>query len=245
MATLEVSHLSYAFTKGHPVLRDVSFSLEEGTITLLAGANGTGKSVLLKTIKGLYQPRQGTITIEGKDCTKDRRKRLAEIGLVFQDAGTQIVGHTVERDIRFGMDNLGLDKAVQDQRLKDVTTLLHLEERLKDDPRTLSGGQLRRLTIAGVLVMQPRILIMDEPFAGLDWPSVRQVLATLRDLRGQGTTILIVSHEAEKVMVETALDLLMGEGTMVADGKPQALLATLRQHDIYIPDIPFEAMTWL
>lgn len=93
--------------------------------------------------------------------------------------------------------------------------------------------------------MRPKILIMDEPFTGLDWPGVRQVLSTLRDLRDQGTTILIVSHEAEKVLAETDHVLLMEEGTIVADGKPQMLLATLKQHDIYIPDIPFEAMTWL
>ena len=245
MKTLEVSHLAYAFTKGHPVLRDVSFALEAGTITLLAGANGTGKSVLLKTLKGLYQPKQGTIRIAGVEMTKSRKQRLSETGLVFQEAGTQIVGHTVQKDICFGMDNLGLDKKTQQERLAKVASLLHLQARLQDDPRTLSGGQLRRLTIAGVLVMQPRILIMDEPFSGLDWPGVRQVLSTLRVLKKQGTTILIVSHEAEKVLAECDHVLLLEGGSIIADGKPQELLDILRQHDIYIPPVPLEAMTWL
>ncbi len=244
MSMLEVSHLAYSFPKGKAVLRDVSFSLEKGTITLLSGVNGAGKSVLLKCLKGLLKPQGGTITIDGVECTDDTKRRLVAIGLVFQDAKTQIVGHTVRKDIQFGMENLGIEKSEQERRLAELGKMLQLDERWNDSPRTLSGGTQRRLAIAGVLAMQPKIVMMDEPFTGLDLRGVRQVLASLRELRKKGTTILIVCHEAEKMLAETDHLLLLEKGTIIADGKPKELLKTIEAHDIHIPPIPFEAMTW-
>lgn len=243
---LSVSHLSYWFSKDRPVLEDVSFSLEAGEITLLAGTNGAGKSVLLKTVKGLLKPRAGTILIAGKDCTKDRNARLRSVGLVFQDAGAQIVGRTVEKDIRFGMENLTLEREEQEKRLASVARLLHLEGKLHDDPYTLSGGEQRRLAIAGVLVMDPSILLMDEPFAGLDWPSVKQVLSSLLALKERGTPIMIVSHEAEKILAHASRVIVMDRGRIVGNGKPQEMIPVMRRTGIHIsPRLAVEDMTWL
>ena len=242
---LAVSHLS--FTIDHKkILDDLSFSLEKGTFTLLCGRNGAGKSMLLKIVKGLLETKEGTITIEGTDLSKKRKERLKAVGLVFQDAATQIVGHTVEKDIRFGMDNLGIAEGEQKRRLDETTKLLHLDDKKEQDPRTLSGGEARRLAIAGVLVMKPSLLILDEPFAGLDWPSVKEVIRTLLDLKEKGTTILVVSHEAEKVLAYADHVLLLENGRLILNGKPEASLETLRNHDIYLPkDCTVKELTWL
>lgn len=197
-AMLTLQNLSFGFEKNKPILSDISLTVERGSFTLITGPNGSGKSILLKLIKGLLKPTGGTILLEDLDVTGQSKKRLRAIGLVFQDAETQIVGQTVERDILFGLENLGLPLAEQQERLDGIVQLLDLKEQLSQRPRTLSGGEKRRLSIAGVLVMKPKLLIMDEPFANLDYPSVVQVLKTLLQLKGEGHTIILVSHEVEK-----------------------------------------------
>ena len=175
-AMLTLQNLSFGFEKNKPILSDISLTVERGSFTLITGPNGSGKSILLKLIKGLLKPTGGTILLEDLDVTGQSKKRLRAIGLVFQDAETQIVGQTVERDILFGLENLGLPLAEQQERLDGIVQLLDLKEQLSQRPRTLSGGEKRRLSIAGVLVMKPKLLIMDEPFANLDYPSVVRVL---------------------------------------------------------------------
>lgn len=244
MSNLAVSHLFQSFHHGVAVVKDVSFTLSSGTITLLAGPNGSGKSVLLKTIKGLLKPQSGTISLDKEVLAP--KERMRRIALVFQDSATQVVGHTVEKDIRFGMDNLGVPEKEQERRIKETAGLLHLEGMLDRDPRTLSGGELKRVSIAGLLVMKPDILMLDEPFVALDWQGVREVLGTLLDLRKQGCTLLVVTHEVEKILAHVDRVLVMDGGTLVADGPADgAMSATLRAHEVYVPPMPVEAMTWL
>lgn len=245
-SALTVRHLSHSFQKDHPVLSDISFTLNQGEITLLCGTNGAGKSVLLKLLKGLYQVKSGSILIDGQDFTKKDDERLRQIGLVFQNPATQQVGTSVEADIRFGMDNLGLDKETQTKRLTEAATLLHLDKKLGMAPRTLSGGEQERLAIAGVLVMRPKLVMMDEPFSGLDWPNVSKVLSSLLALKRQGTTILLVTHDVQQVLAHADHILLMDKGKLVADGKPDAqMLEPLRGHGVYVPDGEIKDMTWL
>ncbi|MCI2128617.1 MAG: energy-coupling factor ABC transporter ATP-binding protein [Sphaerochaeta sp.] len=243
--TLQATDLSFGFAPKRTLLHHLSFRLEAGTITLLAGPNGAGKSVLLKLVKGLLKETGGSIAIQG--TPQKPKERMRHVGLVFQDAPTQIVGRTVEKDIRFGMENLGLDETEIRSRLENLGAILKLTALMDRDPMTLSGGEARRLAIAGVLAMQPDLLVMDEPFANLDWPSVRQVITTLLELRKRGTTILLVSHEVEKILAHVDHTLLLNEGTIVADGKPdQAMLATLRDNDIFLPkNARVEDLSWL
>jgi len=243
---LQVENLEFGFEKNKPILKNISFTIPKGSFTLITGPNGSGKSLLLKCIKGLLKPSSGTILIDGEDLTKHPKKRLTSVGLVFQDSDTQIVGQTVERDILFGLENLQLPLAEQTKKLEEVVTLLDLSKQLKQRPRTLSGGEKRRLSIAGVLVMEPKLLIMDEPFANLDYPSVLQVLKTLLALKGEGHTIILVSHEVEKVLAYIDLALILEQGNLTLQGHPAQLYTQFRSHGVYVPqEGTIEELTWL
>lgn len=243
---LKLEDLSFGFEKTKPILTDISLTIDEGSFTLITGPNGSGKSLLLKLIKGLLKPTSGAIFLDGSDVTLSPKKRLTSIGLVFQDAETQIVGQTVERDILFGLENLGLPLSVQQERLSAVVDLLDLTKQLKQRPRTLSGGEKRRLSIAGVLVMQPKLLIMDEPFANLDYPSVVQVLKTLLQLKNEGHTIILVSHEVEKILAYTDAVIILSEGKVIAQGAPSSVRPLFADNGVYVPlETPLEELTWL
>ncbi|MCK9548987.1 MAG: ABC transporter ATP-binding protein [Sphaerochaeta sp.] len=243
---LEVKDLSFWFEKEHTILHDISLSVPKGSLTLLSGPNGSGKSLLMRIIKGLSQCKTGTLLLDGIDVTKEQKKRMRSIGLVFQDAETQVVGQTVEKDIRFGMENLGLDAAEQQKRLDEVAALLDLSRYLDRRPKTLSGGEKRRLAIAGVLVMQPNLLILDEPFANLDWRSTVSVLTTLMRLKEEGHTILLVSHEVEKTLAHADHVLILDEGTIVLSGGKEEVYPHLQRHGIYVPTgIGIEELSWL
>ncbi len=245
-ALLSVSALNFSVSKEKHILKDISFSVPQGSFTLLCGPNGSGKSVLLRCIKGLEQMQEGTILLEGKDVTKDRKKRMQTIGLVFQDADTQMVGQTVEKDIRFGMENLGLALETQAQKLEQVLGLLDLSGQRSQRPRTLSGGEKRRLAIAGVLVMDPKLLILDEPFANLDYRSVVSVLSTLLRLQQEGHTIILVSHEVDKTLSHADQVLVLESGHIVASGTPHEVLPILGLHGIYLPEgAAVEDLSWL
>jgi biotin transport system ATP-binding protein len=243
---LEVDNLSYHIDKKKPLLDRVSLAVPQGSLTLLTGPNGSGKSVLVRIIKGLERQTEGTITLAGKNLSSKRKARMHTIGLVFQDAETQVVGQTVEKDIRFGMENLGLDEQTQKERLKEVADLLDLDRYLGRRPKTLSGGEKRRLAIAGVLVMRPNLLILDEPFANLDWRSTVSVLETLVRLRAEGHTILLVSHEVEKVLAHVDSVFILDEGRIVLSGSKEVVHPHLRSHGVYVPDhVPIEELSWL
>ena len=159
--TLSVNHLALGFNPAHPILRDVSFTIEVGSFVVLSGRNGTGKSLLLRCLKGLMQPSAGTITLGNEDLTRNPKRRNESIALVFQDSDTQIVGQTVQRDILFGMENLRVPREERQTRLSQVCRLLDLEHLLHQRPRTLSGGERRKLAIAGVLVMHPQVVLLE------------------------------------------------------------------------------------
>lgn len=247
---LEVSNLKFGFNKEKTLLNDISFKINEGEFCLIAGENGSGKSLLLKCLKGLLKPLSGQIIINNQDVSKKTKERRKLLGLVFQDADSQIVGQTVEKDILFGMENIEIDKLEQEKRLKEVSALLNLEDKLKQRPRILSGGEKRRLAIAGILAMEPKIIFMDEPFANLDYPGVVQVIKTLLLLKEKGHTIIIVSHEVEKVAAHVDSLILLKEGKLIAHDKCPKLLNILRENGVYVPTInglptPIEEMTWL
>jgi len=243
---LEVKDLSFWFEKDHTILHDITLSVPKGSLTLLSGPNGSGKSLLMRIIKGLSQCKAGTLLLDGVDVTREQKKRMRSIGLVFQDAETQVVGQTVEKDIRFGMENLGLADDEQQKRLDEVAALLDLSRYLDRRPKTLSGGEKRRLAIAGVLVMQPNLLILDEPFANLDWRSTVSVLTMLMRLKKDGHTILLVSHEVEKTLAHADHVLILDEGTIVLSGDKDEVYPHLQRHGIYVPTgVGIEELSWL
>lgn len=236
MALLEVKDLSFRFSNGHTALDSVSFSVDQGELLVISGKNGSGKTVLLRCLKGLYRPSGGSILF------KDH-----SIGLVFQDPDSQIVGQSVERDIAFGLENLSVPPKEITEKTLSVMESLDLVSHAKQRPRTLSGGEKRRLTIAGVLVMDPSILALDEPFANLDYPGVLQVLEKIVMLKQEGHTILLVTHELDKVLAHADRLMLMDSGKIAALGPPQEASKAAEACGVRIPAdlMPIEDMTWL
>jgi len=244
MAALKVDNLSLKL-EGKEILSSVSFSVEKGSLAVICGRNGAGKSQLLRTLKGLERPSGGTIEVWGEDLTKDRSRRLREIALVFQNADLQIVADSVERDIMFSLENLRMPKDEIKGRTEHAITLLGLGKQRKQRPATLSGGEKRKVAIAGVLVADPKILLLDEPFANLDYPSTVTVLKSILKLKESGVTTLIVTHEAEKFLAHADKVIVLKEGSVLFEGKPEDSLEMLRSAEVYVPRIPLKEMTWL
>ena len=242
MPILEVKALSYSIDK-HEILSPLSFCLEGGTITLLCGKNGSGKSMLLKCLKGLIKQSSGRIILNGKALKQ--KERMRALALVFQDADIATVGQTVEKDIAFGLENLGKEKKEIDSTVDKLIREFKLEKIRKNHPYTLSGGEKRKLTIAGVIAMEPEVILLDEPFANLDYPSTLLVLETIKELKENGHTLLIISHEVEKMIALSDHLLILKDGKIEYDGKPECGLSALKENDIYVPPIPFSEMTWL
>ncbi len=226
------------------LLDNITFSVEKGTITLIAGPNGSGKSLLLKCIKGLERPSSGSITGDGIELKKEK-ERMKFFGLVFQDTSLQIVGSTVEKDIAFGLENQKKSVSEIREKTDEMLSLFSLEKIRNKDPRVLSGGEKRRLSIAGVLAMNSPVLLLDEPLANLDYPSVKMVLESLVKLKEKGVTILIVSHEAEKFLALTDNTIIIKDGKIAGAGKSQDMTTALRENNIYLPDVAFEDLKWI
>lgn len=243
MAYLEVKDVTYK-VDGKRILENVSFNLEKGTITLLAGRNGSGKSALLRILKGLEKEDEGEVILEGTPL-KRRADRLKRLALIFQDADLEIVGSTVEKDIRFGLENQRRPKEEIERKTRDALREFGLESLGTSSPRVLSGGEKRKVAIASVVAMEQELILMDEILANLDYPSTRLILRTLVDLKKKGATILLVSHEAEKLLALTDHTIILSEGHVVFDGCSQEALEALRENDIYLPPLGYEELSWL
>lgn len=244
MSFLSVDNLSFSID-GTKLLTNISFSLEKGSLTLVAGKNGSGKSMLLKCLKGLEKPDEGIISIEGRALKKER-ERMRAFGLVFQDTSLEIVGSTVKKDIAFGLENLKMERAKIEETTNRMISLFNLEKLQNLPPSVLSGGEKRRLSIAGVLAMEPQVILMDEPLANLDYPSIKMVLSTLLELKKKGITIVIVSHEAEKLLSLTDNTIILSEGRISGIGKSREMMKELRENEVYLPPkAEFEDLSWL
>ena len=240
---LEVEDLSLTIN-GNTILCDVSCSLENGAFAALCGRNGAGKSQLLRCMKGLRKPSSGNILIDG--AVADEKTRMKRIALVFQNAEMQVVSQSVEKDIAFGPENMGLDGKEVERRVDYAITLMGLQDKAKQRPQTLSGGELRKCAIAGILAMEPDVILLDEPFANLDYPSTLAVIKALITLHEKGYSIIVVSHEAEKFLYHTDTLFIMDKGRIAEAGPSSSLYSLLPDYDIYIPDnASFEDLSWL
>ncbi len=220
MSQLEILGISYRFPDGTTALRDVTMRISEGEFVIISGKNGSGKTVLLRILNGLIKPTAGTVNINGISVVENPFEARRELGLVFQQSDSQIVGQTVTDDIAFGLENIGMNSDEVKIRVRQTLERTGLEDHASQRPRTLSGGEKRRLTIAGVAAMSPSIIALDEPFSNLDYPGVVQVLEQLVNLNEQGHTILLVTHDLDKVLAHATRLVLIDKGSVIADGNP-------------------------
>lgn len=205
---IRVEHLSYVYNPGLPTqvtaLEDVSFTVEQGDFVGVIGATGSGKSTLISHLNGLNKPTSGKVWVDGRDLWADPAK-IREFrfltGLVFQYPEYQLFEETCYKDIAFGPKNMGLDEAEVDRRVREAARFVGLDDTLlARSPFELSGGQKRRVAVAGVLAMRPRILVLDEPAAGLDPEGRDEILGEIKQYHQQtGTTVLLVSHSMEDI----------------------------------------------
>jgi biotin transport system ATP-binding protein len=235
MLQLEISRLSHQFADGTFGIRDLDLSIERGEFVVIAGANGSGKTTLCRHLNGLLTPSSGGVWLEGRSVEKNLRWARQQVGMVFQDADSQIVGETVAADIAFGLENLRLPRSEIEARVRQVADRIGLMDRLDHRPHTLSGGEKRRLAIAGVLAMQPAVLVLDEPFANLDFPGCRQVRQLMDRLHRDGHTVIVVSHAIDDVADSAGRLVIMQHGTIVRDGTPDGLWDELEDFDIKRP----------
>lgn len=208
LAVLETENLTYTYSVGTPfektAVNNVSLKIEEGEMIGVMGHTGSGKSTLIQHFNGLLRPTSGRILLDGKDIWADKndiRSVRFKVGLVFQYPEYQIFEETVYKDIAFGPTNMGLDKTEIDRRVRETAHDLGLSEELMErSPFELSGGQKRRVAIAGVMAMEPRVLILDEPTAGLDPAGRDKILSHIKSYHERTrNTILIVSHSMEDI----------------------------------------------
>ena len=248
MPILETRNLTHIFPNGTVAIKGVNFSVREGEFVVIAGANGSGKTVFLRHLNGLLKPTEGTVLLDGKPIFDDIIKARKKIGLIFQDSSSQIVGQTVAEDVAFGPENLNLPAEEVIGIVKAALESVGLGSYAGCDPHLLSGGMKRKLAIAGVLAMNPSIILFDEPFTGLDYPGVLQVLTEIVRLHGIGHTIILITHEPEIVLAHANRLAIFYGGGLVEDGPPLDVLRRAAQYGVRAPSGEIEGvefMTWL
>jgi len=232
---IEITGLSHRFPDGTQSLIDISIGFRDGDFIVIAGANGSGKTTLLRHLNGLLVPECGTVTVCGVLVQKDPLAARKQVGMVFQDADSQIIGDTVYDDVCFGPENLQMDREEIDARARQALADVKLTGSEDKSPHNLSSGEKRRLAIAGVLAMAPPIMLLDEPFSNLDYPATRTVLDQINQLHQTGHTIIITTHDLEKVISYANRIVVMEQGRVVEDGKPEDVVNTVDRYGIRPP----------
>lgn len=248
--SIQVRNLTHIYEPGLPTesvaLENVSFEIEDGQLVGIIGHTGSGKSTLLQHLNGLLKPSSGQIVVGGKDITApgvsmvEIRKR---IGLVFQYPEYQLFEETVAKDVAFGPKNLGLPEEEIDQRVREALELVGLDYDAvaERSPFELSGGQKRRVAIAGVIAMKPEVLILDEPTAGLDPKAHKDILAMVEEVhRRTGNIIILVSHKMEDIARLSDKILVIDSGKLVTEGTPREVFAqreTLENIGLALPPV--------
>jgi len=232
---IEAEKVSYAYPSGEAALQEVSFSLASGESLVILGANASGKSTLLHLLAGLIFPAAGAIKIFDEVLTEKRLQAPAfnaqfrrRVGIVFQEADTQLFCPTVKDEIAFGPLQLGLEKTEVARRVEEMLALCGLKDREDRPPYSLSGGEKKKVALASVLVLEPEILLLDEPTGGLDPRSQTWLVEILLQLQQQGATLVTATHDLSAGEEIASRALVLGEDhRLKAEGTPQEILSNL------------------
>ena len=234
MSEIRVEALTHTYSAGTPfektAIENINLTIPSGQFVGVLGHTGSGKSTFIQHLNALLKPSSGTVYVDGEDINKDKKTRRAvknKVGLVFQYPEYQLFEETVFADIAFGPKNMGLGKEEIEQRVREAADFVGVEEELfQRSPLELSGGQKRRIAIAGVIAMRPGVLILDEPTAGLDPAGCRQIMDNIcRYRRESGATVLIVSHNMDDAARLTERLIVFNRGRVAMDGTPEQIFS--------------------
>lgn len=235
MDLIEIENLNHYFSDGSCGIAEINLNISKGQFVVIAGRNGSGKTTLCLHLNGLLMPESGQVFLNGIPVKKNLVRARQMVGMVFQNADSQIVGDTVYSDVAFGPENLCLSRTEIKQRVSRVIKTVGLEDLVDHKPHTLSGGEKRRLAIAGVLAMNPEILVFDEPFSNLDYPGSIEILKQILALHQAGHTILLITHELEKVVAQADRLIIMHNGRIVKDGSPGEIIPEVEKYGVREP----------
>lgn len=239
---VNVTDLFYTYPDGTEALKGVNFKVMEGERVAVIGSNGSGKSTLFYHLNGLFSPTKGTVLINEEEITKTNLDKIRmTVGLVFQDPDDQLFAPTVWEDVAFGPRNMGLSKREVAERVNSALNMLHIADLKDKRPDNLSGGQKRLVSIAGVLAMNPEIIVLDEPTSNLDPCTSSAVMHLLVDLsRRMNIALIIATHDVDAVPQYADRIYVMHEGRFVAEGTPEAVFSNtsvIRESHLRLPRI--------
>jgi cobalt/nickel transport system ATP-binding protein len=243
MKIIETKEITYEYPDGTKALEKVNFEADEGKIVALLGPNGAGKSTLFLHFNGILRPSSGNVVIDGETVNYDKKDLLRirqKVGIVFQNPDDQLFAPTVLEDVAFGPMNMGLPKEEVESRVKEALFRVGMEGFEKKPPHHLSGGQKKRVAIAGILAMKPKIMVLDEPTSGLDPKGASQILRLLYQLNTEGMTIVISTHDVDLVPLYASRVYIISQGKIIKEGTaPEVFddVKTIRGANLRLPRI--------
>lgn len=238
---LETKNLEYRYPDGTIALSGINIQIYEGEMIALMGPNGAGKSTLFLHFNGIFEPTEGSVEIEGKTLKYDKKSLLearSKVGIVFQNPDDQLFAPTVLEDVSFGPMNLGLTEEEVHERSIEALKKVGMEEYINKPPHHLSGGQKKRVAIAGILSMKPKIMVLDEPTSGLDPNGASKIMQLLYELNEEGMTIIISTHDVDLVPIYSDNVKVISKGKIIKEGNCEDVftdMQVLKQADLRLP----------
>lgn len=227
---LSTENLSFTYPDGTQALKNINIEIEKGEKVAIIGPNGAGKSTLFSHFNGLTEPTSGCVKIEGKPISFEKDELLKvrqKVGIVFQDPNDQLFAPTVKEDIAFGPMNLGLSYDEVEKRVEDALKMVGMENYENKTPHHLSGGQQKRIAIAGIIAMKPELMILDEPTAGLDPDGVEKVLNIMNQLNEEGMTLIISSHDIDMISKYADKIFVLYNGEIIESGNKNKIFSDM------------------
>ena len=227
---LSTENLSFTYPDGTRALKNINIEIEKGEKVAIIGLNGAGKSTLFSHFNGLTEPTSGCVKIEGKPISFEKDELLKvrqKVGIVFQDPNDQLFAPTVKEDIAFGPMNLGLSYDEVEKRVEDALKMVGMENYEDKTPHHLSGGQQKRIAIAGIIAMKPELMILDEPTAGLDPDGVEKVLNIMNQLNEEGMTLIISSHDIDMISKYADKIFVLYNGEIIESGNKNKIFSDM------------------